>query len=292
MPEEITTTPDAPVVEGAEAVDTLVDDLRGEGAEGGGEETLIDPRFESVADMVAKFDKTKTIAGKTANNLAKERAKTRRLEEELDAMKEGREPKPAGLEADNDDEHVPYKPEGEIGQSFYDEATFQQLMSAHDDNWESMKDDPTYTGQARSIMKAVMNAVGNVGVEIQQLRREQKMATLGVGQDEVENFLSIPNFSHMRGMPFEQIVDVMVGMKSFAEASQKPSAPAPAQGAGAPRTVRRDPTSLGGGRTARGADSLTPANAIHSALDSGDRAEARKLASNMFFGEMAGRKEY
>ncbi|MCW8844903.1 MAG: hypothetical protein OQK99_03625 [Gammaproteobacteria bacterium] len=261
-------------------------ELEGDGADGDGEgseqEFELDPRFASVQELMSKFDKTLDISQRTAKNLTKERAKTKALEKRL-AELEGREPEDIH-DSEPEDERVQYRPEGEPGQEYYDEAVFQRVMSQNDPNWEAMKSDDVYTGQARAIMKAMMTAVGNMSVELQGMKRQAQMASVGVTQQEVEEFLSIPQFSHLRGLPFEQVADVLSGMRQLAGNQPRPSTP---QGDGASRRVKRDPTALGAtnsGGKSRG--TMQPADAINAALDAGNRDEARKIAAGLFFSGM------
>lgn len=246
------------------------------------EDVVLDPRFESVAQLIEKFDKTKDISAKTAKNLNASRNRVRELEQELAALKEGRQPEQTE-HYEPQDEQVNYQPEGQLGQEYFDEEVFQRVMASNDPNWDSMKTDDVYSGQARAIMKAMMTAVGNMGVELQGMRREQQMASMGVSQEEVNQFLSIPQFSHLRGLPFEQVADVLSGIRELSGTRQKPTAP---KGDGAPKAIRRDPTALGANPTtgAGASGTMQPADAINAALDAGDRDKARNIAAGLFFG--------
>jgi hypothetical protein len=277
--------------------DPLVDDLAGQGAESAGgvvepgsnpdnnqapDLSELDPETVTIQELLKKVSQTNDFASRTATNLETSREEVKRLQEENKALRDG-EGLPAGKESES---RIEYAPEANVQGDFYDEDAMVAFMSAKDPNWEQMKGDDVYMGQNRAYFSALMNALGKMGTEQAATQRQLKMQAYGVTQGEIESFLNVKEFSHLKGMPIDHIMDVMRGIQKFA-GGQEPTRPEggvqPTPPGGARESVRRDPRHHQDSRRSIGTGTLTPDQEIHAALDAGDRDKGRALARDLFF---------
>ena len=277
--------------------DPLVDDLAGQGLDPAGEEVEpglepennlppdlsdLDPETVTVQELLKKVMQTNDFASRTATNLESSRDEVKRLREENKALRDGE-----GLPAGNEPrDRIEYAPENVPVDDFYDEDAMVAFMAKNDPNFEQMKGDDVYMGQNRAYFSALMNALGKMGMQQAATDRQMKMQQYGVTQDEIESFLNVREFSHLKGMPIDHIIDVMRGIQKFA-GRQEPTRPEggvqPTPPGGARESVRRDPRHHQENRRSIGTGNMSPDQEIHAALDAGDRNKGRELARELFF---------
>lgn len=257
----------------------------GEGQESPDEETPeVIPYAEYLA-LVEKLNKTNKAAGKTSENLDKARKREKELEAELRKIRGEADPD----QAEQTGSRVQYNQQPNVGE-YYDSETFHTVMGQFNENWKNISEDDLLSSGLEGVGRMVMNGIGNLTARLDQMDRQMRMRDLGVDESTIEAALSTPGLQHLAHLEPEQIAEVIGTIESIASSRRGPgpSREAPAEGAGAPKPVRRDPRFHQDPTRSVGGGSITPDQELRAEITQhgGATKKGRQLGTDLFTGLM------